>query len=217
MGLSCLTDPAIDIVADASTLINLNASGQVRAMVSALPNALLVTDVVLGELQEDSRSGRRDAHLLSGLISEGLVRLVKVEALKEGIFQRLVSGRSIDTLDDGEAATIAYAVEARAMALIDERKANRICRDSYPQLVVGCTVDVLCHDQVQEVLTPAALGQAVFDALQGARMRVLQRHLAWVVDMIGPERAVLCESLPRSVRLAKAVDKATSDAESVPE
>jgi len=217
MGLSCLTDPAIDIVADASTLINLNASGQVRAIVPALPNALLVTDVVLGELQENSRRGRRDADLLNGLISEGLIRLVKVEALKEGIFQRLVSGRSIDTLDDGEAATIAYAVEARAMALIDERKANRICRGSYPQLVVGCTVDVLCHDRVQEVLTRAALGQAVFDALQGARMRVLQRHLAWVVDMIGPERAVLCESLPRSARLAKAVDKATLDAESVQE
>jgi hypothetical protein len=93
MGLSCLTNSGIDIVADASTLINLNASGQVRAIVSALPNAFLVTDVVLGELQEDNRSGRRDADLLTRLISEGLIRLVKIETLKEGIFQRLVSGR----------------------------------------------------------------------------------------------------------------------------
>jgi predicted nucleic acid-binding protein len=215
MRLSCLTNPAIEIVADASTLINLNASGQMRAILSALPNVLLVTDVVMGELQEDSRSGRRDAHLLAGLISEELIRLVKVEELKEGIFQHLVSGRSIDTLDDGEAATIAYAVEANAIALIDERKANRICRGSYPQLVVGCTVDVLCHERVQEVLTHAALGQAVFDALQGARMRVLQRHVTWVVDIIGAERAALCESLPRSARLAKVPVKATSDAGSV--
>jgi predicted nucleic acid-binding protein len=212
MRLSCLTDPAIGLVADASTLINLNASGQVRAILAAIPNPLFVTDVVMAELQEDSRSGRRDADILAGLISEGLIGLVKVEELKDGIFERLVAGRSVDTLDDGEAATIAYAVEARAMALIDERKANRICRDSYPQLVVGCTVDVLCHDRVQEMLTRSALGQAVFNALHGARMRVLQRHLAWVVEIIGPERAALCESLPRTARVAKAGGRATSDA-----
>jgi predicted nucleic acid-binding protein len=207
MALSCLTDPAVNIVADTSTLINLSASGQVRAIVSALPNAMLITDVVRDELQEDSRSGRRDADLLAGLIVEGLIGLVKVEALKDGIFQRLVSGRSIDTLDDGEAATIAYAIESRAVALIDERKANRICREFYPKLLVGCTVDVLCHEQVQESLTRAALGQAVFDALQGARMRVMQRHLAWVVGLIGPERAAMCESLPRSARLSRGLTR----------
>ena len=74
MRLSCLTDPAIDLVADASTLINLNASGQVRAVLAAIPNPLLVTDMVMGELQEDNRSGRRDADILAGLISEGLIR-----------------------------------------------------------------------------------------------------------------------------------------------
>lgn len=203
MRLSCLTDPAIGLVADASALINLNASGQVRAILAAIPNPLLVTDVVMGELQEDSRSGRPDADLLAGLINEGLIRLVKLEELKAGIFERLVAGRSVDTLDDGEAATIAYAVETRAMALIDERKANKICRVSYPQLAVGCTVDLFCHELVQRALGRESLGRAVFDALQGARMRVLAHHLAWVVDIIGAERAAVCESLPRSARVAK--------------
>jgi predicted nucleic acid-binding protein len=203
MRLSCLTDPAIGLVADASTLINLNASGQVRAILAAIPNPLLVTDVVMGELQQDNRSGRRDADILAGLISEGLIGLVKVEELKDGIFERLVAGRSVDTLDDGEAATIAYAVETRSMALIDERKANKICRASYPQLAVGCTVDLLCHELVQRAFGRESLGRAVFDTLQGARMRVLAHHLTWVVDIIGAERAALCESLPRSARVTK--------------
>ena len=53
MSLCCLTDPNIDLVADTSTAINLNASGYAREILSAIPNALLVTDVVLGELSED--------------------------------------------------------------------------------------------------------------------------------------------------------------------
>jgi hypothetical protein len=34
-------------------------------------------------------------------------------------------------------------------------------------------------------------------------MRVLVRHLTWVVEIIGAERAALCESLPRSARVTK--------------
>ena len=97
MSLCCLTDPNIDLVADASTAINLNASGYAREILSAIPNALLVTDVVLGELSEDSRSGRRDAELFSALVDAGLVRIVNVDNLERGIFERLVTGRSIDT------------------------------------------------------------------------------------------------------------------------
>jgi len=204
MRLSCLTDPAIDIVADTSTLINLNASGQARASLEAVPNRVLITDVVFGELQEDERSGRKDAEMIVGLVSGGLVELVKIDDLKSGIFERLVAGRSIDTLDDVEAATIAYAVETKVAALIDERKANKICRTAYPQLSVGCTVDLFCHELVEKALGREKLSQAVFDALQRARMRVLARHLAWVVNVIGPERAALCKSLPRVARNSKA-------------
>ena len=158
----------------------------------------------MGELQEDGRSGRRDADLLAGLINEGLIRLVKVEELKAGIFERLRSPdeASIRSMT-GRLGTIAYAVETRAMALIDERKANKICRVSYPQLAVGCTVDLFCHELVQRALGRESLGRAVFDALQGARMRVLARHLAWVVDIIDGDDATLCDSLPRSARLAR--------------
>jgi predicted nucleic acid-binding protein len=51
MGLSCLTDPTAQIIADTSTVINLNASGRAGSILRAIPNQLIVTDVVVGELQ----------------------------------------------------------------------------------------------------------------------------------------------------------------------
>ena len=109
-------------------------------------------------------------------------------------------GRRDATLDDGEAATIAYGVEKGAIALIDERKATRICAERYPQLVVGNSFDVLAHSAVLASLGDGATAGAVFSALRFARMRVPPSALKWVVELIGPERAAICECLPRAFR-----------------
>ena len=56
------------------------------------------------------------------------------------------------------------------------------------------------HRDVQANLGRDGLTEAVFNALRLGRMRVLPHHLSWVVDLIGPERARQCPSLPSSVR-----------------
>ena len=56
-----------------------------------------------------------------------------------------MGGHGIETLDDGEAATIALAIEINGMPLIDERKANNICKDNFPTLEIGCSVDIFAH------------------------------------------------------------------------
>ena len=83
---------------------------------------------------------------------------------------------------------------------IDERKANRICAHRFADLVTGSTVDLLAQDDVQAALGRDRLASAVFNALYYGRMRVLPHHLDWAVNLIGPERAKQCESLPRSAR-----------------
>lgn len=55
----------------------------------------------------------------------GLISVAKLDDLTESHFEDLVIGRGDATLDDGEAATIAYGAEKGAIALIDERKAMR--------------------------------------------------------------------------------------------
>jgi predicted nucleic acid-binding protein len=112
----------------------------------------------------------------------------------------LVVGPAVETVDDGEAATIAYAVESDAVAILDDRKAIRICATRYPQVPLGSTVDLFSHPSVIGALGKTSLADAVFAALQQARMRVLPHHMDWVIALIGQERARMCPSLPKAAR-----------------
>lgn len=206
MSLSCLIDPCLPIVADASTVINLNASGCAKAILRALPNRLVLTDTVLAELRTDKRNGRDDGKLVSALVEEDLVTIAALAHLKNDYFEDLVAGPAAETLDDGEAATIACAIETKAVALIDERKAIALCAKKHPSLIVGRTVDVFAHDAVERALGRAALADAVFNTLQNARMRVWPQHENWIFDLIGDSRASACPSLPARLRIGRAGD-----------
>lgn len=199
---SCLTDSALSVVADTSVVINLNATGYSEALLGALPNRFLVVEEVFFEFEVDSRTGRNDAEALSALVSQGRVDSVRLGDAGTQHFISLVSGPANQTLDDGEAATIAYALEHCAIALIDERKAIRICAERFGELSTGCTVDIFAHDDVQRILTRDTLADAVFNALHQGRMRVPEHYVGWVVNLIGKERAARCRSLPASVRSA---------------
>jgi predicted nucleic acid-binding protein len=200
MGLSCLIDPTAPVVIDASTVINLNATACGPRILKAIPNPFVITDVVQGELLEDRRNGRNDGQLVAELVAAGLIFVAKLDDLTESHFEDLVIGRGDATLDDGEAATIAYGVEKGAITLIDERKATRICGERYPRLTVGNSLDVLTHPAVLAALGNGATADAVFNALRLARMRVPPSLLKWVVELIGAERAAMCECLPRAFR-----------------
>ena len=199
---SCLDDLTVPVVADTSIVINLNASGYAPAILEALPNRFLVVSEVGRELPEDRQTGRNDAGALAQWVASGQAEVVRLGERGMERFHDLVSGSAARTLDDGEAATIAYALETEphAVPLIDERKANRICAERFAALVTGSTVDLLAQGDVRAALGPERLAEAVFNALRHGRMRVLPRHLQWVVDLMGPERANQCKSLPRSVR-----------------
>lgn len=197
---TALTDPAARLVADASTVINLVATGSADEIIAALPNRILVVDVVPCELETGRTRGRAACDRLKELASSGALDVVELGDDALTYFEELVVGPAVETLDDGEAATIAYALTHSATALIDERKATRICRERFPSLRLGCTIDVLIHADVQTRLGPALLADAVFRALQEGQMRVLSHHLEWVIGLIGGERAALCPSLPRRAR-----------------
>ena len=199
---SGLTDSALPVVADTSVPINLNATGYSTAILGALPNRFLVVEEVSFEIEVDSRTGRNDAEALSALVAQRSVELVRLGDAGTRHFISLVSGPANQTLDDGEAATIAYALEHDAIALIDERKAIRICTERFGALSTGCTVDIFTQDDVQRILTRDTLADAVFNALYQGRMRVPAHYVEWVVNLIGKERAAQCRSLPASVRAA---------------
>ena len=198
---SSLDEHTVPIVADTSVVINLNATGCADAILRALPNRCVVVEQVSLELQVGRRTGRPDADALAVLIQENLIQHAQLEEVGLVHFADLVTGSAAETLDDGEAATIACAIERGAVALVDERKANRICTERFPGLGLGCTVDVLAQPHVQAALGNGLAG-AVFNALRRGRMRVPDRYGPWVVDLIGKERAAGCRSLPERFRVS---------------
>jgi predicted nucleic acid-binding protein len=195
-----MTKSGTVVVADTSVVINLNASFRAADILDALPFRVVVTDIVAGELQEDRRSGRQDGALLDALATAGRIGTVSLNDAALDIFAGLVVGPAGDTLDDGEAATIAHAVEADISPVLDERKALRIyaARFSGPQALT--TVDLFAEAAVEAALGRAGLGEAVFQSLQTARMRVAAERLSWVVALIGADRAAQCPSLPKPAR-----------------
>lgn len=188
------------LVIDTSIVINLNATGCADEILQTLPHRVVVLDVVADELEGGRPKGRRDAERLGELVKAGLVTIATLGESGLLHFEGLVAGAGAETLDDGEAATIAYALEAHARAFVDERKAIRLCATRYPQLNLGCTMDLLAHRAVQDALGGSRLADAVHCALRDARMRVLPQHMDWVVALIGDVRASECPCLPDVIR-----------------
>jgi predicted nucleic acid-binding protein len=199
---SFLTDSETVIVADASVIINLNATGQAPGIIRAIPNPFLVTDNAFAELAGGLRNGHSDAEKLQALIEHGLVRCVSLGDNGTPIYESLIEGSALRTLDDGEAATIGYAYEAGGVAMIDERKALKLCAESFPELAVACTAELLVHEAIEHALGRQKQIEAVFAALRDARMRVPPAQISKIVSLIGDERATKCNSLPKAARVA---------------
>jgi predicted nucleic acid-binding protein len=193
-------DEATSLVADASVWINLVATGRAEEILRSSPGELVITKTALGELENGRAKGRQTAAEVARLIELGLVREVTLSSADEAVFLGLVAGPTSLTLDDGEAATIAYALGTGAVALIDERKATALCVKHYPTLIVMSTTDLLLADPIASSFQANGLGECLFLALTVARMRVPDRHLAGVCDLLGPGRCRECRSLPTAWR-----------------
>ena len=197
-------DGAASLVGDASVWINLIATGRAEEILRLAPVELVITTTALGELENGRTKGRQTAGEVARLIEEGLVREVSLGSTDEAVFLDLVAGPTSLTLDDGEAATIAYALGSGMVALIDERKATDLCADRYPALIVMSTTDLLLADSIASPLQADGLKECLFRALTVARMRVPDRHLAGVCDLLGPDRCRECRSLPAAWRQSEA-------------
>ena len=197
--LASPADPRI-LVADTSAIINLLATGCAGRILRALPNRVVVTYAVKAELEVGRSRGRGEADLLAALIADDSLGEVRLNDRGARNFERLVIGPAHSTLDDGEAATIAYGAQSGATAVIDDRKAIRICRDQFPSVALLASLDLLTKAEIVTEIGESALADAVFRALYEGRMRVPEPHLEWVLAKIGPTRAAMCSSLPRSTR-----------------
>ena len=193
-------DGVQSLVCDASVWINLVATGRAKEVLQSAPVEFFITSTAHGELENGRAKGRQTAAEVAKLIETGLVLEVSLTSDDEAVFLDLVAGPTNVTLDDGEAATIAYALGSGTVALIDERKATDLCADRYPTLIVMSTTDLLLADPITSFFQADDLRECLFLALTVARMRVPNRHFTSVCDLLGPDRCRECRSLPAAWR-----------------
>ncbi len=191
------------MVADASVWINLTATGEAHRILKALPRPLAITDVALGELERGRPKGRRAADEVAALLHMGLMQVVRLGVEDEALFLSLVAGPASETLDDGEAATLACAARLGGCAVIDERKATSLAARRFAALDVRSTCDLLLGPDLRSAFSSAELADAVFAALTDARMRVPDGHAVAIVSLIG-DRARSCLSIPARFRTSDA-------------
>jgi predicted nucleic acid-binding protein len=196
------TDPCTPLIADASVIINLIATGRAPDIIGTLLHPLVVTDNACAELKDGARKGHDDYGALLKLIEAGIVTKASLSEAALPIYEQLIDGSNLRTLDDGEAATIAHSHAISGIALLDERKARSLCAASFPKLRVLCSAELLMDPALTAKFGPQGQADLIVRALKIARMRVPAGHIAKVRNMIGEDNAVQCSSLPKIARSA---------------
>jgi predicted nucleic acid-binding protein len=198
---SRLTRSDTTLVLDASAILNLLGTCRPVEILQALGRTCIFEPTAGREVIRDPSTGGSGAGALEVLMGRSLLERQRMNDAAERVFFDLVLADAPDGLDDGEAATLALAVSLGGCAVVDERKAVRVARTSFPNLRVISTLDLLSCLEVQEHIGREALEDAVFQALIKARMSVPTRFRAFVIETIGRERVAQCRSLRRPFNL----------------
>jgi len=183
------------LVVDASVMINLLGTGRCADVLRIVSRKVLIDELAWQEVTSDPFSKDSGQKAMQSLVESALVEQVR---LSDSAFERFLSltgATPPDDLGDGEAATIAQALDLRAVPIIDERKATRIALSIEPSRPVLHTIDILGCSEVADALTERELGDLIYCALVYARMRVAAPCREWVSALIGPERVKDCPSL----------------------
>jgi hypothetical protein len=172
---------------DASVLINVLGTGAPEEFMDIASTKFVVAEQVVGEVKRDPYGGQEGPAILLPLLKGGYLEQVELDEQSLSLFFDLVGGGASaeDNLDDGEAATIACAVAHRGVAILDERKGQRICRERFAHLPVMCSVDLFKRCLAKAENEIQRIQGWLHNALTKSRMRVPVEHRKWVKEMLG--------------------------------
>jgi hypothetical protein len=140
------SEPAASpLVLDACCYANLFASGRIVDIVRDLPYQFSVVDVAMREISFIRKGGSGDDAQeplpidWRPLTSAGVVEILRITGSSEeaGYVSLL------EHLDDGEAATLAVAINRTSGVATDDRKARRHLMSRAPHLLLRSTLDLL--------------------------------------------------------------------------
>jgi predicted nucleic acid-binding protein len=192
---SNLTRAHQDLMVDASVLINILGTGRSEIILRALDRTVKIDEIALGEVTIDPFTMKSPTVILGNLREMNLIETVSLSKDAYEIFIGLTGSDPPDDLGDGESATLAQAVSCKCTAVIDERKATRIAKTQFPNVVLLNSLDLLAAPEMFETHQREMVAEVIYQALRNARMRVRQTERAWIVALLGNDRASECPSL----------------------
>ncbi len=199
---SALIDQIDTVVLDASVAINFLGTAVSRDILAVMPWNVVIERRAHREIRRHPIDGLDHVSELEAWELDGYARVVSLQPQARGIFDDLTAGSLAETLDDGEAATIAYAVSGseRTVPVIDEKKAKRIFHQSWPSRRLLETAGVFQSLVDAGLISNRFASDSIYAALTNARMHVSHRLRPWVVDLIGSSRAAKRPSLGQAAR-----------------
>jgi len=189
---SSLIDIVDPLVLDTSVLINLHACKYGERILRAVPNDIIIPEIVVGELEHETSRRNGEYSFLHTLMANGIVMLADLTDAEYEIFHELTSVSP--SLDDGEAATIAVAAARNFLPVIDERRgrARALVKARSP----AWSLDIFRHPMAATILGDQSTIDAIYLALRDGRMRIPLEAVEDVIALIGMERSRDCTCLP---------------------
>lgn len=190
---SSLIDVPGELVLDTSVLINLNACGHGARILASIPNDIVVPEIVAGELEHETSRKNGERSFLNAVLSAGIVALVNLNDAENEIFHELTA--TSPSLGDGEAATIAVAVEKGFLPVIDDKR-GRGRAAALQKREPYWSIDLFRHPATIAALGTQLANDALYLALRVGRMRVPSERANGVISLLGMERSRDCTCLP---------------------
>lgn len=184
----------VPLVLDTSVIINLHASTYGHEILKALSNDVLVTDVVVRELEHQTSRENGDHQFIQELVDTSVVKMMSLDDQGYDLFARLVTQTA--SLGDGEAATIAAAYHHGVTPVLDDKKGRTVAQGVLPNTPLLWSLDMFFHPLAQNALGKSGVAEAVYLALREGRMRIDEAQCEAVVGLIGSTKALDCICLP---------------------
>lgn len=164
--------PTGPLVLDASVLFNLLGTGRPKEILQAIGATCWVEQRTAAEVRR-MPGQRAEGAPLQPLLEHGCLKLCRMSEQAYETYLSLVSGPATDTLDDGESAAIAIAVDGLGSVVLDDKKARRILTTRFEQVIAGSSLSLLVAAATRANWTLLELRAAVSLARTVSRMAVV--------------------------------------------
>ncbi len=171
------------VILDTCCLINFSASGNLLAILKAIPATVAVAQVVKDEeLKTIQTIKNQEENQLDTAISQGILKVVDFESEEEA--ELFVNYAAV--IGDGESATGAIAINRGWAMATDDKKAISFFRPKAPQLKIISTLEIVKYWSEQASVDDLELKQ-VLNAIRTKGRYIPQKNhplLSWWTELV---------------------------------